>query len=176
MDPICSTQRDASPAERSPGLNDEDFSWNETMRYEGSLVDSCNEVLIWIDRGVEEEVGWAYSDVETAILLQEASLSIRHWKSSCQWLAADLQDSEGSPAQRNKSQTYGMVDSTRSKEQDEDENAAYLFEVLETRIHPLSVTLRSCLDDIRRHLESERCMYCQQCEWVRATTCRRPSS
>jgi hypothetical protein len=116
-------------------------------KYQRSVVGSCNNVPIKIAEGVEEEEDRAYDDLGTVVLLYEASLDIRHWKSSCRWLAVDLQDSEDSLARPNTDQGG----STESEEQDDDATIEHLFGILKTRSHPLLATLRFSLDNVRRH-------------------------
>jgi hypothetical protein len=140
-----SKSKDTLVSGMSTNLDDhsmDDFSWEEELQYEGTLLGSCNELLIWIDRGVEEETGWALVDAEVALQLHDASLLIRQWKSSCSWLAEEL----------NKSKRLFAEDNAILQDLEEDVLVESIFEILEARCHPLSVTLRSCLDEIRKHL------------------------
>jgi hypothetical protein len=55
-------------------------------KFNGTLLESCNELLMVLDGGTEEDDGWANKHVEVAMQLHNASLSIRHWKNSVQWI------------------------------------------------------------------------------------------
>jgi hypothetical protein len=103
--------------------------------------------------------------------LQEALLSIRHWESSCRWLASGLQDcGSTSPFSGIKEATIAHSEK-EIEDQEESGQVKALFEMLETRNHPLSMTLRSCFSDIKRHLFSNRKHVCcskyyRKCDWV----------
>jgi hypothetical protein len=89
-----STPTDTPQSRSSSTLVDdtsEHFRWDDAgITEQGSLLDLLNEIIVGFEIGIEERVGWGHHHAEVAMKLQEALLSIRHWESSCRWLALGL--------------------------------------------------------------------------------------
>ena len=153
-----STPIDTLQSGSSSTLDDdtsEHFRWDDAeLTEQGSLLDLLNEITGRFESGIEERVGWGYHHVEVAMKLHEALLSIRHWESSCRWLASGLQDCvDTSPFSGTKEATIAHSEE-EIEDQEESGRVEALFGMLETHNHPLTMTLRSCFGDIKRHLFS----------------------
>jgi len=118
------------------------------------VLDLLNEITVRFESGIEERFGWGHHNVEMAMKLHEALLSIRHWESSCRWLASCLQGCGGESSFSSARQTTIAHGEKRIEDQEESGQVEALFKMLEMRHHPLSMTIRSCFGEIKRHMFS----------------------
>jgi hypothetical protein len=152
----------------------EDFLWECPLDMnDGSILNLFGDILARLDEGTADAVGWACSDIEFAMQIHDISLSMRHWKSSIHWLAADLHGLQLTQMEE-QSQHEEQASAAKAKphaRQSEDMVIDWLILLLKSRDHPLPTTILSHLGSISRSVVrvEESCVRRKDDEYVFVT-------